>query len=347
MNAQPQIRLPAEWEPQSGVQLTWPHENTDWKEILDEVIPCFVALAREIARRERVLIVCQDIDTVRRQLGETVNHENVQLTAMATNDTWARDHGPLCVFADGVPLLCDFAFNGWGMKFPANFDNLITRELFRRKAYQPHVAYRNMLHRVLEGGSIESDGAGTILTTEACLLSPNRNDHFSKHELEAFYKEAFGAGRLLWLRHGYLAGDDTDSHVDTLARLCDENTIAYVACDDPADEHYPALNRMAEELRAFRTRKGEPYTLLPLPMADPVFDGPQRLPATYANFLIINGAVLMPTYASPKDKVAHAQLKKAFPERELVGIDCLPLIRQHGSLHCVTMQYPEGVLCGQ
>jgi len=344
MNSTPHIRFPAEWEQQSGVQLTWPHADTDWRDILDEVIPCFVAIAKEIAKRERLLIVCPDADAVRSQIGAGINLENVRFCTMDTNDTWARDHAAISVFEDGLPTVYDFTFNGWGMKFAANLDNQITRELACRNVFGPGVCYRNMLHCVLEGGSLESDGKGTILTTEECLLSPNRNDHFSKEQLESFYKDAFGATRLLWLSHGYLAGDDTDSHVDTLARLCGEGTIAYVACDDAGDEHYGALKRMEAELQAFRTLGGQPYTLIPLPMADCVIDDGQRLPATYANFLIVNGAVLMPTYGSPKDEAAIAQLQKAFPGRELVGIDCLPLIKQHGSLHCVTMQFPEGFL---
>jgi agmatine/peptidylarginine deiminase len=199
---------------------------------------------------------------------------------------------------------------------------------------------------VLEGGAIESDGQGTLLTTEACLLSANRNDHYSKTELEAFFMEALGLERILWLRHGYLAGDDTDSHVDTLARFCDVRTIAYVQSDDPADAHDGALRRMEEELRTFRTADGRPYTLIPLPMADAAYDPDDghRLPATYANFLILNGAVLVPTYASPKDALALARLDRAFPGREIIGIDCRPLIRQHGSLHCVTMQFPTRFL---
>ena len=344
MNPTPHIRFPAEWEQQSGVQLTWPHAKTDWRDILDEVIPCFVAIAKEIAKRERLLIVCPNADAVLNQLGEEFTLDNVRFCTMDTNDTWARDHAAISVFADGKPTVYDFTFNGWGMKFAANLDNQVTRELARRNVFGPDVLYRNMLHCVLEGGSVESDGKGTILTTEACLLSPNRNDHFSKEELETFYKEVFGASRLLWLSHGYLAGDDTDSHVDTLARLCSEDTIAYVACDDSGDEHYGALKRMESELQSFHTLSGKPYTLIPLPMAECVIDDGQRLPATYANFLIVNGAVLMPTYGSPKDEAAQAQLQKAFPDREVVGIDCLPLIKQHGSLHCVTMQYPEGFL---
>ena len=344
MKAEPHIRFPAEWEPQSGVQLTWPHAGTDWRDSLDEVLPCFAAIAREIARREKLLIVCPDADAARGQLGGDIAPERVRFCELDTNDTWARDHAALSVFEDGRPAVCDFTFNGWGMKFAANLDNQITRELFRRDVFSPAVGYRNRLDRVLEGGSVESDGKGTILTTEVCLLSPNRNDRFSKEELEACFRQALGADRLLWLRNGYLAGDDTDSHVDTLARLCSEDTIAYVRCDDVADEHYAALRRMEAELQAFRTPAGKPYTLLPLPMADSVTVDGQRLPATYANFLIINGAVLMPTYASAKDAVAQARLQAAFPGREVIGLNCLPLIKQHGSLHCVTMQYPEGFL---
>ncbi len=344
MNANPHIRFPAEWEPQSGVQLTWPHEGTDWKNILGEVVPCFVAIAAEIAKREKLLIVCRDADAVNAQLGAAVDRANVRFFELPSNDTWARDHGPISVWSDDQPTLCDFTFNGWGLKFAADLDNQLTRELVRRNAFQPHVRLRDLLHLVFEGGSVESDGCGTLLTTEACLLSPNRNDHFSKEELDAFFRQIFGAKRLLWLRHGYLAGDDTDSHVDTLARLCNEETIAYVACDDASDEHYDALKRMEQELRAFQTRKGRPYTLIPLPMADRVIEDGQRLPATYANFLIINGAVLMPTYRSRKDDLARARLQTAFPDREIVGVDCLPLIKQHGSLHCVTMHYPEGFM---
>ena len=198
---------------------------------------------------------------------------------------------------------------------------------------------------VLEGGSIESDGQGTLLTTEACLLSANRNDSLTKDEIELFLKETFGLQRVLWLQNGYLAGDDTDSHIDTLARFCDAHTIAYVQCVDSADEHYEALRRMEKELQAFRTTEGQPYRLIPLPMAEAAWgDAGKRLPATYANFLIINGAVLLPCYSTLQDALAKEQLQTAFPDREVVGVDCQALIRQHGSLHCVTMQYPVGIV---
>jgi agmatine/peptidylarginine deiminase len=197
---------------------------------------------------------------------------------------------------------------------------------------------------VLEGGSIESDGQGTLLSTVECLSSPNRNEYLNQEQLEYHLRDFFGAERILWLENGYLAGDDTDSHIDTLARFCDENTIAYVQCNDPADEHFAELQAMEEELKAFRTLSGQPYRLIPLPMADKVVRDNERLPATYANFLIINEAVLMPFYRSEKDAVAVAALQKAFPDREIIGIDCLPLLKQHGSLHCVTMQYPRNMI---
>jgi len=343
MKEKVKIILPAEWEPQSAIQLTWPHEDTDWNYMLEEVAACFITIAKEIIKWEILLIVCKDKQQVKAQLGN-VDFSRIIFCEMTTNDTWARDHAALSVFVNGEPCLLDFCFNGWGMKFAANYDNLITRTLYKQGIFSPIVNYQNMLHCVLEGGSIESDGAGTILTTEECLLSENRNEHQTKEELEEYYKMVFGAKRILWLRSGYLAGDDTDSHIDTLARFCNEHTIAYVQCTDETDEHFVELRLMEKELKAFRTLDGNPYTFIPLPMANCIMDGDDRLPATYANFLIINGAVLVPFYNSPKDEIARTQLQKAFPDREIIGIDCLPLIKQHGSLHCVTMQFPEGFL---
>jgi len=226
------------------------------------------------------------------------------------------------------------------MKFAANYDNQITRQLFDKEAFGIEFDYQVCLDFVLEGGSIESDGEGTLLTTAECLLSDNRNNK-SKVEIETRLKQLFGLKQVLWLHHGFLAGDDTDSHVDTLARLCSTDTIAYVKCDVFSDEHYAELKKMELELQSFRTSNNQPYNLIPLPMADAVYVDNERLPATYANFLIINRTVLFPTYKSPKDELAKQQLQKAFPDREIVGIDCLALIKQHGSLHCVTMQYPK------
>ena len=337
------IILPAEWYPQSAVQLTWPHVDTDWAPILDEVIPCFVAIAKEVIKREKLLIVCPDAEAVRAQLGE-VEESRILFREMETNDTWARDHGGISLFDQGQPIIYDFVFNGWGMKFAANKDNLITRNLAAQHTFAADIPVINMQPFVLEGGSIESDGAGTLLATVECLASVNRNEYLQKEELEAYLKEVFGVQRILWLENGYLAGDDTDSHVDTLARFCRVDTIAYVQCTDETDEHFEELQAMEQELQAFRQMNGEPYRLVPLPMADPVEWEEERLPATYANFLIMNGAVLVPFYDSPKDEEARKALQQVFPEREVIGINCLPLIKQHGSLHCVTMQYPEGFI---
>lgn len=333
--------LPAEWFPQSAVQLTWPHAGTDWAPILDEVIPCFVSIAKEIMKREKLVVVCPDTLEVKEQLG-VFDEERVRFVELPTNDTWARDHGGISVFDPLGMMVYDFVFNGWGMKFAANKDNLITRNLYQAGVFAEEIQLVNMAPFVLEGGSIESDGQGTLMATAECLLSVNRNEYLQREEIEHYLKDVFGVKRILWIENGYLAGDDTDSHVDTLARFCSEDTIAYVKCEDESDEHYDELLAMEEEIKAFRQENGDPYRLISLPMADEIVWEGERLPATYANFLIMNGAVLLPFYNSPKDEQARKALQMAFPDREVVGINCLPLIKQHGSLHCVTMQYPEG-----
>ena len=337
------IFFPPEWYPQSAVQLTWPNEKTDWSDTLDETCSVYTNLAFEIVRHEKLLIVCDNESLVRSQLFG-INFDRIIFKEMDYNDTWARDHGGITVFINEKPVVYDFIFNGWGMKFAAGKDNLITRRLAAAKTFREDIEVVNMQPFVLEGGSIESDGNGTMLTTVECLSSVNRNEYLNKEQLEYHLKDFFGAKRILWLENGYLAGDDTDSHIDTLARFCDERTIAYVKCTDEADEHFAELKAMEEELKIFQTLDGQPYKLIPLPMAKPVYENGKRLPATYANFLIINGAVLMPFYKTEKDEEAKKALKEAFPDREVIGIDCGPLIRQGGSLHCITMQYPEGVI---
>lgn len=335
-------RLPAEWEPQSAVQLTFPHAGTDWADRLDMVMPCFVAIAETISRYEAVLVVCRDKEATRSLLTH-LPAERLYLVTLDSNDTWARDHGGITIFENEEMVLYDFMFNGWGLKFAADKDNLLTGQLYDMGVFQVDRLVRPGL--VLEGGGIESDGHGALLTTAECLLSPNRNPHLTRPEIEDHLRELFGLDRVLWLNHGYLAGDDTDSHIDTLARFCDPGTIAYVQCTDPTDEHYAALQAMESELQAFRTAEGQPYRLVPLPLPQAIYDeAGQRLPATYANFLIINGAVLVPLYRTPEDEEALNRLRSAFPDRTVIGIDCRPLIWQHGSLHCVTMQYPAGVV---
>ncbi len=338
--------FPPEWYPQSAIQLTWPHAETDWNYMIEEITACFVEIARSILKYQKLVIVCPDITKVKAEL-EPDNglFKNLILVELPTNDTWARDHAGISVFGENnEKYILDFTFNGWGLKFAANLDNQINRNLFAKKIFQPEVKYINRKDFVFEGGGIESDGKGTLLTTSECLLSPNRNSFLTKEEIEKELLTTFESDRVLWLDYGYLSGDDTDSHIDTLARFCDEHTIAYVKCEDESDEHYDSLLKMEEQLKTFVDFEGNPYQLVPLPMADPVLEDGDRLPATYANFLIMNKIVLLPFYNSPRDTMALQRLEKAFPNHEVIGVNCLPIIKQHGSLHCITMQYPEGFI---
>lgn len=339
------LYFPAEWHKQSAIQLTWPHFGTDWDYMLDEIVGCYVNIARTILKYQKLIIVCRDASTVRYILqADEVQSENLILTELPTNDTWARDHGGISVFQENQKLLMDFTFNGWGLKFASNLDNQINRGLFANKIFKNEIQYLNKKDFVLEGGALESDGKGTLLTTTECLMSPNRNSAYTKEQIQNYLITTFGLERVLWLDYGYLAGDDTDSHIDTLARFCDEHTIAYVKCDDSNDEHYEALSKMEEQLKSFVDYQGNPYQLIELPMAKKVIMDGERLPATYANFLIMNDIVLVPFYSTSLDGVAADQLQRAFPTRSIVGVDCSPIIKQHGSLHCITMQYPEGYL---
>lgn len=302
----------AEWEHQSMVQLTWPHEGTDWAPILDEITAVYKNMASEIRKREPLLIV------------DRIPH----------NDTWARDHGFITVEEDSVLFLLDFKFNGWGEKFEAALDNEINKHLYEQGLVKG--TYEDHLDFVLEGGSIESDGKGTVFTTECCLMAPHRNQPLTKEEIEERLKEWLGAERIVWLQHGSLIGDDTDGHIDTLVRICPNDTLLYTG----GDKDHPDLAEMEKELQDLQTLDGKPYRLLKLPLPRPIYDDGDRLPATYANYLIVNGAVLVPTYNQPDlDQEAMDMIQQAFPDREIVGIDCCAVIKQHGSLHCCTMQY--------
>jgi agmatine/peptidylarginine deiminase len=323
-------RLPAEWEPQEGVQLTWPHAGTDWAPILNDITVVYHSMAREIARRERLIVVAPE-DAARDCLK----------IVCPTNDTWARDHGFISLVDDnGHRRLLDYKFNGWGEKFEASLDNAINRRLYDLGEIAGE--YSDNLDFVLEGGSIESDGRGTIFTTSQCLLAPHRNQPMTKAEIEERLRRDLCAERVLWIDYGNLIGDDTDGHIDTIVRVCPDDTLLYMGCDNPEDEQYEDLRKMEAQLHSFRTLEGKPYRLMKLPMPHPIYDGEDRLPATYANFLIINDAVLCPTYNQPDiDSEALRIIAKAFPDREIIGIDCCPVIRQHGSLHCCTMQFPK------
>ncbi len=330
------IKLPAEFEQQSFVQLIFPHANSDWAPYLEEASNNFVMITMAIARFEKCLIICDDINRVKAYFSAI---DNIYFIQEESDDTWARDCSGITVLEDKRPTVIDFTFTGWGNKFDASLDNALTSKI----AHLYNAAYKKQRF-ILEGGAIDSNGAGILLTTTASLLNPNRNVKLTqKFEIERILNENFGSQKVLWLNHGYLAGDDTDRHIDTLARFIDQETIAYVQCLDEEDEHYEALSKMEIELQAFRSLDGRPFNLIPLPMTDPIYYHSERLPATYANFLIINGAVLVPTYNDPHDEEALHVIKKAFSDREVIGIDCSVLIRQHGSLHCVTMQFPEAV----
>ena len=301
--------------------------------MLDEITATYEEIAREIAKREQLLVVAPE--------GEDLSPLASHLLPLRSNDTWARDHGFITLIDDeGHARLLDFRFNGWGEKFAAELDNAINRQLYDHGALQGE--YVDCLDFVLEGGSIESDGQGTIFTTSGCLLAPHRNQPMTKEEIEIRLKLDLHAKRILWIDHGSLTGDDTDGHIDTLVRVCPDDTLLYIGCDNPSDEQYDELQQMEDQLKTLRTLDGRPYRLLRLPMPRPIYDGADRLPATYANFLIVNGAVLCPTYAQPDlDAEALRLIGEAFPDREIVGIDCRSIIKQHGSLHCCTMQFPR------
>lgn len=343
----PHYTLPAEWQPQACVQLTWPHADTDWAPYLTDITRTFVQIAQAVTRYEPLVIAARHPDAVRQALDGELDEAQmarVRLLACDNDDTWARDHAFLTLTAPAdttaEPLLVDFRFNGWGDKFEAAKDNALNRHLYEAGAF--HGRYVDELDFVLEGGSIESDGRGTLLTTSQCLMAPHRNQPLTRPQIERRLKEALGARRVLWLDHGNLIGDDTDGHIDTIVRMAPSDTLLYVAPTLKDDEQYADFVALEQQLRTLRTLEGKPYRLLPLPMNHPIYHDGERLPATYANFLVINGAVIVPTYGQPDtDAEALRVIAKAFPGRDLVAIDANVIIRQHGSIHCLTMQYPS------
>lgn len=339
-------RLPAEWEPQDAIQLTWPHAGTDWEPILNEIIPVYETLVTLLSGVGEVVIAAppksiHDLSQRLIELGAT--QEQLHIYPVESNDTWVRDYGPITIETNHGLCLLDYQFNAWGNKHPHQLDNALTSTLFRSGAYPGAIMQERTL--VLEGGSIETDGMGTLLTTARCLLNRNRNPSLDQTEIEQQLCEDLGVEKINWLFHGAMQGDDTDSHIDTLARLCPDNVIAYQACDDETDSHFSELQLMAVELQNMTSARDGHYRLIPLPWPSAKYDKTgQRLPATYANFLVFNQLVIVPTYRDPQDSVALAQLAKAFPGYQIKGLDCLPVIQQHGSLHCITMQLPKGTL---
>ncbi|MCM1152641.1 MAG: agmatine deiminase family protein [Muribaculum sp.] len=337
------IRFLAEWEPQDGVLMALPNTATDWNYILPQAIDQYRRLLDAFTTHGlSVLLLCDDRDATRTLLGDSCN-DHVTLMQTDYNDTWTRDYGPLQVERGERNRALDFGFNGWGLKFAADKDNLVNLSLRDEYALLPDV-YRNERDFVLEGGAVESDGHGTLLTTTRCLTSPNRNGGKSKSEINEILRKRLGAEHVLWLDYGALAGDDTDSHIDTLARLAPDDTILFTGCRDVDDEHFEELLKMRAQLTLFRNKEGAPYNLVELPLPDAVFDDEgNRLPATYANYLVTDHVIFMPTYGNPeKDTLAAHTIKVAFPSHKVVGVDCRTLLYQHGSLHCATMQIHKG-----
>lgn len=338
-----QFLLPPEWHRQRAVLLTWPHAQSDWLPWLGEVEGVYLNLIEAITCYQEVLLLVDtpaNAQRIRGLLAErAVALERVHSLEVPTNDTWVRDYGPLTVMERGRPFVLTFYFNGWGEQFAADLDNNVVRRLYAKGVFG--AAGLGAVDMVLEGGAIDVDGEGTLLTTASCLLSPQRNPYLTRQDYETAFRQWFGVDRVLWLQHGQLIGDDTGGHIDTLARFCDAHTIAYTRCEDPEDEQFQNLRAMEQELAAFCDRRGEAYRLVPLPLPQPqIGHAARRLPATYANFLIINQAVLVPIYGDPADSIALDRLRDCFPERTVLGIHCRALLEQNGSLHCVTMQIP-------
>jgi agmatine/peptidylarginine deiminase len=334
--------LPAEWSAQDGVLLAWPHAGTDWASNLAEVRECYRLLVGALQPFVRVLLLVANDDVgrdARAALGGPVLPGRLRLLELDYHDTWLRDSGPVTLLDEEGPIWLDFRFTGWGGKFAADTDDRLVAGL-QSLAPFAHLR-RRRIEYALEGGAIESDGAGSILTTWRCLAQ-RHGDELQERTL-ADLCASLGAERIIALEHGALEGDDTDAHIDTLARFASVDSIVYQGCQDGNDPHFPELRKMAEELAALRTPNGTPYHLFELPWAPPIHaaDG-RRLAASYANFLISNGAVFMPGYGVASDQSAAEVLAEAFPTHSIVPVPCRPLIEQNGSLHCITMQLPHG-----
>jgi len=326
--------LPPEWKKPRAILMAFPHKNSDWVNNLNSALVPFIRIAQAIAYTTPVYIICDKRESISSLFCSTTNMSFIEIP---TNDTWTRDYGYISIIENGEVKLLDFRFDGWGGKFKARLDNALNRTL-HQKGYLGTTPLET-IDFVLEGGSIDSDGEGTILTTTNCLCNPNRNGGLSKDEVEIKLKEYLGVKRILWLDNGHLAGDDTDSHIDTLARFISIDTIVYIKCKEKKDEHYSALQAMERELQDFKTLDNRPYNLIPLPMPSAKFDkDTNRLPATYANFLIMDKALIFPTYSVDEDKIAYETFKSLFPQKEIIPIECSRLIEEGGSLHCSTMQ---------
>ena len=336
-------RFPAEWEKQSAVLIAWPHKTGDFGTRLESVEQSYSVIADTITQYQRLIIVCRD-DSHQQHIKALIgNHDDIDFIHATVNDIWVRDTVFLSVEQEGVISHLNFLFNGWGDKYLHQNDNALNHKLLNAKPFKGK-AHKDV-DFILEGGSVDSDGIDTILTTKQCLLNPNRNKGLTQQDIEQQLLLHLGAKRVLWLDQENLTGDDADAHIDSLARFCSANTIAYTSCDDADDPHYTGLKFMEQQLQDLRNQANEPYHLVPLPLPKPIVDEEgQQLPANYANFLIINHAVLAPVYGDAMDDVALARLAECFPHHEILPIPCRPLVYQYGSLHSMTMQFPEGIV---
>ncbi|MCV3422721.1 agmatine deiminase family protein [Campylobacter lari] len=318
----------AEWEKQELLLLSLPHENSDWKPYLEEILQSYEEFVKAVANFQKVLLIAPSEKDFQR-----FKHiENVDFFKCDTNDTWIRDFGAIDVCEDDKLIGLDFTFNAWGDKFQSTLDNAVNSKLFAQKL----PGKLDKIDFILEGGSIDFNGQGIMLTTSACLLNENRNSHLNKEQIEARLKEIFGLNQIIWLNHGYIKGDDTDHHIDTLARFINEETIAYCVCKDENDEHYKPLKAMEEEL------KKTGFDLLELPLPKPLYFKGKRLGATYANFVFVNGGLIVPTYNDKNDALVLENLQKACKDRKVVGVDARVFLRQNGSLHCSCQNRYEG-----
>ncbi|MDE6298328.1 MAG: agmatine deiminase family protein, partial [Muribaculaceae bacterium] len=298
------IFLP-EWTRQEAILMALPSDSTDWSYILQEAQSQYADIIKVFTDNEvKVVLLCHDTDEAKLLLSES-NQKFLILVKADYNDTWTRDYGPISIIKDDRTRALDFGFNGWGLKFASDKDNLVNLNLSTAGIYKEQ-CYRNERDYILEGGSVETDGEGTVLTTTRCLCSPNRNGGLSKSEVEKQLQQRLGTSHVLFLDYGALEGDDTDSHIDTLARIAPDNTILFTGCRNEEDSQFEELLKMRAQLTLFKNAEGEPFNLIELPLPDPIYDeNGDRLPATYANYLITNKVVFVPTYAQPqKDLLA-------------------------------------------
>ncbi|MES1930078.1 peptidyl-arginine deiminase [Salinisphaera dokdonensis CL-ES53] len=334
--------LPPEWAPQQATLLVWPRDGADWGNGLAAARDAIAALAAILCEYQPVLLAAADSECRDSIAAHSALAGLVALTVVEVpnDDIWARDTGPITVFDNEVRRFLDFRFDGWGGQFAATRDDAFTAAVLATGTLGDGALERHEF--TLEGGSIEVNGAGALLTTERCLIKGRRNEDIDRDSAATLLRDALGVDTVHWLASGDLIGDDTDGHIDTLARFVATDTIAYQGCRDTDDAHYASLAAMAEELAALTNAEGLPYRLVELPLPSPIHDPDDghRLPAGYANFLIANGCVVIPAFDDPADKAAHEIIAALFPDRDIRAVDSRALIRQHGGLHCAAMQIP-------